>query len=186
MSRSRLALRSITGKDAMIGSAGARTPEDSLDPPNPTPDTPANPAVGWNAPKTPPQDGITPDVQDAITQAALDRITQPVEQLAATVETLSELMREQRDREAPDATMIQLSTFPIKMRSHNRPYTALLIPGTPTATLTVQWPGLGTYTKTLTAGWNVLNVPDGTLLSINTGTQDALLIRSYTFLGNPL
>lgn len=181
-----LTLRSITGKDAVVGGAGARTPEESLDPPNPTPDSPARPAVGWNAPKTPPLDGITPDEQDAITQAALDRITQPINSLAATVESLSELMREQRDREAPDSTMIQLSTFPLKLRTHGRPYSALLIPGTPTATLAVQWPGLGTYTKTLAAGWNVLNVPDGTLLSINTGTQDALLMRSYTFLGNPL
>ncbi len=176
-----LDLRSLTSKDA-----GARTPEESLVRANHDVSTPADPHVGLNAPPTPPPDSVTTDQQTMLTNRALDRISGPIDQLAGVVETLAEYMRQQRDREQPRKHGLTLSTFPVTLRTNGRTYNALIVGGSAGQTATIQWPGQAAYTKTLVAGWNILNVPDGTQVAIATGSVDVEWITSYDFLGNPL
>jgi hypothetical protein len=174
----------LTSKDA---DAGARTPEQSLQPVNHDVSSPADPHVGLNAPPSPPPDTITEDQQTALTNRALDRISGPIDKLAGVVEIMAELIRQQRDREGPRKHGVTLSTFPTIIRNNGRTYNALIVGGTPSQSINVQWPGQAAYVKALVAGWNVLNIPDGTQISLVTGNPlDVELITSYDFLGNPL
>jgi hypothetical protein len=175
---------SATSKDA--GKVGPTLPDDSLTPPRPHSDLPGiDDHVGWNAPRTPP--GVdTLDEQKSATQAALDAITAPIEQLAGAMEIFAEFMRQQRDREQPTFRNLTLGTGPQIIHTEGRPYNALIIGGSAGQTLTVLMPGQDSYTKTLVVGWNILNIPEGTMLSISTGSVNAQLVRSYTFLGTPL
>jgi hypothetical protein len=177
-----LDLRSLTSKDS-----GPRTPQEAADPTNPRPSTPADPQVGLNAPPTPPPDRVTEDEQTALTNRALDRISGPIDKLAGSVEILAEYMRQQRDREQKRYQGVTLGLVPVPFRNGGRPYNALIIGGVPTQTVTIQWPGQASYVKTLVAGWNILNVPDGTMISVTTGNPiDALWVVAYEFLGAPL
>jgi len=178
----------LTGKDAASdpdnpGKVGPTTPQGSLRPSHE--DIPGvDDHVGWNAPRTPP--GVdTLDEQKIATQGALDAITPTLNNLTGAVEVLAELFRQQRDREQPTFRNITLGVNPQLIRSEGRPYNAVIV-STAGGTLTVLIPGQDSYVKTLVAGWNILNVPDGTALSINSGTLNAQLVRSYAFLGNPL
>jgi hypothetical protein len=175
----------MTGKDADDpGKVGPSTPEGSLRPSHP--DIPGvDDHVGWNAPRTPP--GVdTLDEGKVVTQEALDTITGPINNLAGAVEVLSELFRQQRDREAPRKHAYTLGTNPQIIHTGDRPYNAIVVEGAATQTLTVAWPGIGSYNKTLVPGWNVLNIPDGASLNIGSGTVGVYFVTSYTFLGNPL
>jgi hypothetical protein len=174
-------MKLMTGREA-----GAHTPEESLDPPNPHPDSPGHPHVGWNAPTTPPDDVTTIDEQEVATQGALDTLNAPIGKLAASVEAFSELMRAQREREEPYTELLTLDTVPRSVRAYGRQYNAIIVYGTAGQTLTVTWPGQGAYVKTTVLGWNVLNVPDGAQLSITSGSLQVLYIAAHGFLGNPL
>jgi hypothetical protein len=178
-----LNLRSLLSTDA---DDAPRTPEEALEKRDHAA-TPADPHVGWNAARTPPPDRITPDQQAILTDAVLDRIATPIDQLAGTVEILAEYLRQQRDREQKRYVGITITTIPVPVRNNGRPYNALIIGGVPTQTLTIQWPGQASYNKTLVAGWNILNVPDGAFVSVTTGNAlDALWVTAYEFLGAPL
>ncbi len=164
--------------------AGPQTPWDSQHPADGRPDTPGDPHVGWDAPKTPPG-SLTYDAKLEITQGVLDTLDPTMSKLAAATEAMAELFRQQLDRVAPQFIPLSLATVAKPIHTLNRPYNAIIVGGTAGQTLTVIWPGQATYNKILAAGWNILNIPEGAQLLVNAAV-DVLLVVSYQFLGNPL
>lgn len=162
------------------------TPDEAAHPPK-RENLPGAPIVGWTAPKTPPLAPPLDDLKLAIGDQ-LAKLYEPMARMAAVVEALTELQREQAARDVDIEDVLPLTTQPSKVNVHGRRYNAILFGGTGTQDVNITRPGLPTYKKTLAVGWNILNVPDSSQIALASGasTVNVLFICSHHFLGNPL
>lgn len=139
-----------------------KTPQEVVNPPHKRHHTPEHPIVGSRAPASPPPG---PTIEQQLIEHAqhLHAVTGHVTKLAALVETLAELHRQQERRNAPiydDVSIGNGQSGAYKVATRDRLFNRVYVGSEQTVNVLV--PGLAPITVTLTPGWNPLDLPEAT------------------------
>ncbi|MBF6613889.1 MAG: hypothetical protein IVW55_12245 [Chloroflexi bacterium] len=111
----------------------------------------------------------------AALRSCLEPLLASVDAMVASITAMHQTMRHIGDQyDPPLLRVIRLDAVtPVTLSLQGRRHNALFLPANTTVTLTV--PGLAPVTLNLLAGWNTLELPDGTM--VTTATAVSALYR---------